>query len=357
MGRTLEVLAGRLKKAAGAEATLSMPLRVPKPAPAPEPAPESTDGPVLVPFSSDDLPGDQENVPHVEVGGPRKAQPVGPQLMPPRPAPVTPGPEVAFQLLPESAYRAAPVPGLDLIAYHRPEHPSSRQYRRLADGIAAQHQGGRPPVLLFTPATARTAGTATVVNLAATRAADGLGRVLVIETQRGPGSPAERLGIPAIPGLRELLARTVPLGLGLHRTAMEGVYLIPAGLVDVGTEEAARLPGLLDQLRGRFDWILVDTPVWGTFPLADWARISDGVYLVVHPDEWDSPQADMAHDGIARIGGRLRGCITTQELPAPRASADDNGRRNEVVNHVGPAVGIPHRRLRVPHVVRRPGDD
>jgi tyrosine-protein kinase Etk/Wzc len=226
-------------------------------------------------------------------------------------------------------------------------------------------------VLLFTPASARTAGTATVANLAVTRAADGFGRVLVIEAERGPGSAAERFGIPPVPGLRELLARTVPLGMALHRTGVEGVYLVPAGKTEVGSDEAARLPALLDQLRGRFEWVLVDAPVWGTFPLADWARASDGVYLVLRPDEWDSPHADLAHDGITRAGGKVRGCVTTQEAPpAPpagpttfpgpevaAASANGHGGGDQMVDHVLPPVGVPRRRLRVPHVVRRPGDD
>jgi len=174
-----------------------------------------------------------------------------------------------------------------------------------------------------------------------------------------------------VPGLRELLARTIPLGMALHRTGVEGVYLVPAGKTEVGTDEAARLPALLDQLRGRFEWIVVDAPVWGTFPLTDWARAGDGVYLVLRPDEWDSPHADVAHDGITRAGGKLRGCVTTQESPPAPAvlpmsfpeaksaagSPDGYGGGDQVVDHVVPPVGVPRRRLRVPHVVRRPGDD
>jgi tyrosine-protein kinase Etk/Wzc len=206
-----------------------------------------------------------------------------------------------------------------------------------------------------------------VANLAATRAADGDGRVLVIEAERTPGSSAERFGVPAVPGLRELLARTVPLSMALHRTGVDGVYLLPAGRSSVGTDEAARLPALLDQFRARFEWVLVDAPVWGTHPLTHWLPTTDGVYLVLRPDEWDSAQADMAHEGIARAGGKLRGCITTEEPPAAPAaapapdlgapSANGHGDRHQVVDHVGPAVGVPRRRLRVPLVIRRPGDD
>jgi Mrp family chromosome partitioning ATPase len=359
MGRTFEVLGGRLRKAAGAESVTAVPF------PAADPEPPA--GPVLVPSTPDDLPDDDDSVPHVEVGGPRaKATPnpvaPSPQLRPPKPAPAPAAAEVAFQLLPADT-RPVGAPGTEVITYHRPDHPAARQYRRLADGIASQHPSGRPPVLLFVSASARTAGTATVANLAVTRAADGFGRVLVIEAERCPGSSAERFGVAPVPGLRELLARTVPLSMALHRTGVDGVYLLPSGRSTIGTDEAARLPALLDQLRARFEWVLVDAPVWGTHPLTHWVQASDGVYLVLRPDEWDSSQADMAHEGIARAGGKLRGCVTTDEPPAaaaaetPGPSANGHGDRHEVIDHVSPPVGVPRRRLRVPLVIRRPGDD
>src|SRR4051812_20776039 len=124
MGRTLEVLAGRLRKGAGGSAPASIPMR-PAAAPIREPDPEPGEGPVLVPLTSDDLPGDREGVPHIEVGGPRAKAPAGPQLVPPRLAPAPPAAEVVFQLLPAADPATAPVPGPDLIAYHRPDHPAA----------------------------------------------------------------------------------------------------------------------------------------------------------------------------------------------------------------------------------------
>jgi len=346
MGRTFEVLGGRLRKAAGAESA-SIPFTPTEPEP---PA-----GPTLVPVTADDLPADDDEVPHVEVGGPRKREPVGPELLPPKAVTLVSAPEVAFQLLPSDVRTPVIPPAPDLIAYHRPDHPAARQYRLLADGIAAQHPAARAPVLLFVPISGRTAGTATVANLAVTRAADGFGRVLVIEAERGRGSSAERFGISVVPGVRELLTRAVPLTLALHRTAVEGIFLLPAGKSSVGTDEMIRLPALLDQLRARFDWIVVDAPVWGTHALDDWVAASDGVYLVIRPDEWDSPHTDVAHDGIARAHGRLRGCVTTHEPAA--ASANDNGSGDQVIDHVGSPIDIARGRLRAPLVIRRPGDD
>jgi Mrp family chromosome partitioning ATPase len=351
MGRTFEVLGGRSRRVADGE-----PVAIPFPTSEPEPP----IGPSLVPIAADDLPSDNDGLPHIEVGGPRPKAPAGPQLREPRASPVPVGPQVAFQLLHEPD-RPPVAPPRDLIAYLRPDHPSARQYRLLADGISAQHPAGRPLVLLFTPASSRAASAATLANLAVTRAGDGFGRVLVIEADRAPGSAGEWFGIAPAPGLREVLTRTIPLSLALHRTGVEGVFVVPAGKTHVGIDEAGRLPALLDQFRGRFDWVLVDAPAWGTHPLNDWANSSDGVYLVMRPEEWDAPQADMAHEGIARAGGKLRGCITTQDpvtVPPPVSeSANGDGRGNQMVDHVGAPIGVARRRLRTPAVVRRPGDD
>jgi Mrp family chromosome partitioning ATPase len=352
MGRTFEVLGGRTRKATGGDAPAAIPFPTTEPD-APAPAPE------VVPLTADDLPGDNNSVPFVEVGGPRPKTASGPELRAPKFVPQRPAPEVAFQLLHGEPQRP-PSPGSDLIAYHRPDHPAARQYRMLADGIAAQYPAGRSPVLVFTAIGSRPLSTSAVANLAVTRASDGFGRVLVIEADKSPGSSSDRFGIPPVPGLRELLTRSVPLTMALHRTGVDGVYVMPAGKTTVGTDEAGRLPALLDILRARFDWLLVDAPSWGMHSLGEWLRASDGVYLVLRPDEWDSPQADAAHDGIARGGGRLRGCVITQdgnELSPAKESANDDRSRNQVIDHVSSPVGVAGRRLSGPRVVRRPGDD
>lgn len=304
MGRTFEVLGGRHRRAAGREPVAAIPF----PQADPEPAPVVD----LVPAAPDDLPPDNDAVPHVEVGMGRQNAPVGPQLLAPKPVALPPVPGVAFQLLPAAPKARPGTPAAELIAYHRPEHPTARQYRKLVDGIAAHHPSGRAPVLVFCPTSPRSAGSGTVANLAVTRAGDGFGRVLVVELDRGAGSAGTAFDVPPAPGLKELLARTLPLGLVVHRTGVEGLFVMPAGRADVGMDELDRLPAVLDQLRARFDWVLVEGPAWGSHPLGDWAKASDGVYLILNQDEWDSPLADAAHDGIARAGGRLRGCVTTR---------------------------------------------
>jgi Mrp family chromosome partitioning ATPase len=305
MGRTFDVLGGRMRREPRAEA----PAAIPFPQPGfdePEPAPE------LVPVTLDDLPGDDNSLPFIEVGGPRRSAAPTPELAVPKPLAEVAAPEVAFHLLADVSLPAFRPPGPELVAYHRPEHPAARQFRRLADGIAGQFPAGRSPVLLFTAVSGHSTG-ATVANLAVTRASDGIGRVVVVEAERCEGSSAERFGVPPVPGLRELLDRTVPLALALHRTSIDGVYILPAGNARLGVDEVARLPALVEQLRTRFDWVLVDAPPWGTHAMTDWAKASDGVYLILKPEEWDAPQVDMVHEGIERAGGRLRGCVVVRD--------------------------------------------
>lgn len=304
MGRTFDVLSGRRKNGTSREAPVAIPF--PSVEPLPSPSVE------VVPFRDDDLPPDNDKVPYIEVGDKKApSAPVGPQLIAPKPTTPPPSAALAFQLLHPGERPKGPVIGQDLIAYHRPEHPTARQYRRLVDGIAAQHSSGRPPVLLFTGASTASSGTPLVANLGVVRAGDGFGRVLIIEVDSGAASGAGCFATPTAPGLRDVLARTVPLGVAIQRTSVEGVYVLPAGKADIGTDEAERLPSVLDQVRARFEWALVDAPAWGTFPLSEWIKACDGTYLMVKQSEWDSPVSDSAHDGIARAGGRLRGCIVT----------------------------------------------
>ncbi len=330
MGRTFEVLGGRMRKEPRAEAPAAILFPQLEPEqPDDEPAPE------LVPVTQEDLPGDDNSIPFVEVGGTRPKVAASPELVAPKPSPEPAGPEVRFHLLADVSLPVFSPPGPELVAYHRPEHPAARQFRRLVDGIAGQFPAGRPPVLLFTAVSGHSAG-GTVANLAVTRASDGIGRVVVIEAERCEGSSAERFGVPPVPGLRELLSRMVPMAMALHRTSVDGVHILPAGNVRIGVDEAVRLPSVLDHLRSRFDWVVVDAPPWGTHVLTDWAKASDGVYLILKPQEWDSPQVDLAHEGIERAGGRLRGCVVVRdEIPVPsNGSVHRNGSGNQVVDHV-----------------------
>ena len=276
----------------------------------------------------DDLPLDNDSLPFVEVGGPRGKKVGSAHVIALTPIP-NPGslklaapPKladngrlvVAFYPLPEcgaindDSKRVAP----ELIAYHHPEDPLSALYRTVQAGIAQQQTRSDCPILVFTPIGQEEQAAIAVLNLAVTRSREENRRVLIIEANHERPRIAARLGISALPGLRELLNRGIPLSAALHRTAQKNLFALPPGdsNLPVSQEAEERLPHLLNQLRKRFDWLLVSAPEWGSGGAAEWAGLGDAVYLVVRQDQWESPEIEAAHDAMIQEKVKLRGYLT-----------------------------------------------
>ncbi len=279
---------------------------------------------------ADDLSHDDNSVPFIEVGGPRGSKPLyGPLVADtpiPNPRPLrleplsAPAPAlielpangtVTFFPIPEQQPLDPARVAAELVAFHRPDHAVSVQYRRVLAGLAGQHPGVGCPLLVFTTVGHTIEAATAILNLAVTRAREESKRILVIEANHQQPLLAGRLGINAQPGLRELLQREIPMGVALHATAQSHLFALPPGNPDfpVSHEAEARLPGAVEQLRRRFDWLLVNGPEWGSGGAAEWAALGDAAYLVVPRDQWDKPEVEAAHEGIIKAGGKLRGYL------------------------------------------------
>jgi Mrp family chromosome partitioning ATPase len=288
--------------------------------------------------------GADEEVPFIEVGDRATRSPAFtliPQAAPPMPplpaepvyapnpfaerpaAPRAPGVfNISFYPLPAEPEEATPDEhsyGPELIALHDPDHPVSEQYRSLRAELAMQLPDGAPRVILFSSAAAGAGTTTVVLNLAVTRAREAGAvrpRVAVVDLNWARPTVAERLGVPKAPGLREALRRTAPLPWALHRTGVEGLTVLPAGR---GGEydpapPLALVPSVVEQLRERFDWVLIDGPAWGPLPeLAAVAGACDAVYLVLRQAEVEQPEVSDLQTAIQLQGGRLRGYVLTDD--------------------------------------------
>jgi Mrp family chromosome partitioning ATPase len=273
-------------------------------------------------------------VPFIEVGGPPSGVTASPKAF--APTPVVPAPssngavrggvsatvsgafvQVSFRPLP-----AAPPPlrpacerfAPELVAFHQPEHPVSEQYRTLLAGLESQLQGGHPQVLLFTAAAPRTGTTSVLLNLALTRALQGDIQVAVVDANLDRPAVANRLGLPAAPGLCEVLTGGLAPERALGATGLEHLEALTAGKA---TRRGPALLGsdpvrsLLHYLRGHFDLVLVDAPCWDGRPeIVSLGGLCDAVYLV--QPQGAAEQAEDLVRTIPRQGGRLRGCILTQ---------------------------------------------
>jgi Mrp family chromosome partitioning ATPase len=222
-----------------------------------------------------------------------------------RPLPAQPPP------LPPAAERFAP----DLVAFHRPDHPVSEQYRSLLQTLTGPSPVAGAQVLLFTAAATAAGTTTAVLNLAVTAAREGDLRVVVVDADVGQPAVADRLGLPAAPGLHEVLAGTASLHEALRETGQANFQALTAGKVRAGACRLAAEPmrSVLRHLRGRFDLILVDAPPWDGGPdVVALGSFGDAVYLVVRQDQAQAPEVTELLRLIPQQGSRLRGCILTQ---------------------------------------------
>jgi Mrp family chromosome partitioning ATPase len=275
-----------------------------------------------------------EEIPFIEVGGPRTAVQTPRTSSPPaqetkaggsgphQPSVLTIGteplPVVFHPLLSVSGQREATPDRFapELVAFHQPDHPVSEQYRGLLAGLGAQLPDSRPRVVLFTSARPGVGTTNVLLNVAITCALQGQGQVAIVDANLRRPAVAQRLGLSAVPGLQDVLASHASLARALQETGLENLEVL-----SVGEQEAdgpIRLAGeamrsLLRQLGQRFHWIFVDGPCWDGRPeLVALGTACDAVCLVLPQAEAQSADVASLLKIIPEQGAPLRGCVLVQ---------------------------------------------
>jgi Mrp family chromosome partitioning ATPase len=267
----------------------------------------------------------QEEFPFIEVGGgPGKKMEASaivmatamPQVRVEKKVPALPQPKSSSPLVPTLSQPQAmtvafePWPNLakprlatEIISYHQPEHPVSKQYDSLFEKVSEDSR-----VLLF--AGAKGAGTTTVLlNLAFSGCMRFRKRLAIVESNLCRPVLAERLGIPSSPGWAELLAGSVALEKALQPTVHSHLYVLTGKERDEGIPSEA-LAWVLGWMRERFDLVLVDGPdLENGQKLSAFSGSCDGLYLVL-PQNTSAESTPIQN--AARLGISLRGLIHTQ---------------------------------------------
>jgi Mrp family chromosome partitioning ATPase len=299
MGRMLEVL-----RHADAETN-----------PTETPPETAADGPQLQVVAADEP---AEEMPYIEVGGKGKPVEGSPSVLAapaPRTAARAPalalhGPlTVAFRpCLPATAPRMAP----EVIAYHQPEHEVSKQYRALLGQVLPEPAGEAGRVVLLTALAPAAGVTTALLNLAVSACAAQARAVVIVDTNlRRPGLAA-RVGLPAAPGLSELLAGSAALEQVVRATAQERLHVFTAGSAPARAAglSAEAVGWVIAWLRQRFDLVLLDGPAWkGDADLAALVGAADRVLLVLEQADTERPEVRAATRALARLGGQMGGLL------------------------------------------------
>lgn len=175
-----------------------------------------------------------------------------------------------------------------LILLTEPDSAECEQFRSLRTQLfhAAEHRDLK--VVTVTSALAGEGKTSTLLNLALAIAQSKEKRVLVIDGDLRRPNIAAYLGLRSTAGLGETLAGSAGTLDAIRRIDGSELYVLPVtGESPNPTEQlsSARLGEILTELRGCFDFILVDSPPVMPFTDAQLlANHSDGVIMVVRAE-------------------------------------------------------------------------
>lgn len=195
------------------------------------------------------------------------------------------------------------------VAYleRRPLSRYSEAVRRLRLGVEATPGSGHSPRLtLLTSAMPGEGKTTLVLSLACSAVADG-DRVLVIDADLRLSAATAFFGMGDKVGLVDLLTLPMKATNAIHRDERSGICVLPAGARTRNPPAllaSARMRLLLDELRGKFDTVIIDAPPVG--PAADASILAPHVDKVVFVVKWRDTSREAAAEGIRSLGGRSK---------------------------------------------------
>jgi protein-tyrosine kinase len=200
-----------------------------------------------------------------------------------------------------------------LVAATEPGCAAAEQYRLLRTRLESRDTSGRTQLILVTSPRLGDGKTTTSSNLALTLARDFQHRVILVEADLRRPTLAQRFGVSAQRGLVDVLLGGLPLDEAIIQIPDHHLALLPAG--DEGTRSTELLASsmmqrAIDDLRSRFDRIIVDTPPVALADTHILARIADGVIVVVRAGVTPRPALERALAAIDRE--RLLGLVLNE---------------------------------------------
>lgn len=205
-----------------------------------------------------------------------------------------------------------------LIGALEPNGGPAEAFRMLRTSLQFQGAGDKMKILLLTSAGPSDGKSTTLANLAIAFAAAGQ-RVLVLDGE--VRRPVQHLifGVAREPGLTESLRETAirpPFP-----TQVRNLEVLPTGGAvgepgDAIVSRLARVREVLDELRSRYDLVLIDTPpVLLVHDTALFAKLADAVVLVVNSNRTDREILARARQLLASAGANVVGTVLNHVDP------------------------------------------
>ena len=198
-------------------------------------------------------------------------------------------------------------------------------FRQLRTNLQFMDVDNPVQVLVVTSSVASEGKSTTAANLAIVSAETGR-RVLIIEADLRRPRIADYLGLERAVGLSNVLAGQVSVTDVLQPWGTDGLTVLPSGSIPPNPSEllgSHNFVDLIEELRGMFDMIIIDTPP--LLPVTDAAVAAtraDGVLVVVRYGKTTRTQINSSLHSLEAVDARILGCVISM---LPKKGADAQG--------------------------------
>ena len=194
-----------------------------------------------------------------------------------------------------------------------PESRVAEQFRSLRNSIQAMNPDGAPRNLCVTSAVEGEGKTTAVLNLALALVELPHLSVLVIDGNLHAPAIEAALGMPRRQGLTELFAGKLDPDRAVRETSIPRLFVVGAGSLSgnpaqyLGTD---RMATLMQMLKQRFDYVLIDAPA--TLEFNDASQLAakmDGTLLAVRLGQTPKHLVEQAATLLEGLGANVLGSV------------------------------------------------
>ena len=203
-----------------------------------------------------------------------------------------------------------------LVLFHEPAGFRAEQVRGLRNRLVAMNPDGEPKTLVVTSAVREEGKTVSALNLSMAFAELERHEVVIVDADLRRPSCERYLNLNQAPGLTDVLLGHESVEKVLRPAGHRGLMMLGAGSrVDNPAEvlSSSRLDQLLQRLKERFHYVVIDTPP--VLPSTDAGVLSaaaDGTLLVVRLEHSLKKQSRDAWQVLSDMGGNVLGSFVNE---------------------------------------------
>jgi succinoglycan biosynthesis transport protein ExoP len=203
-----------------------------------------------------------------------------------------------------------------IISFHDATSPLGEQYKILRTNIQSLNAAENYKTFVLTSSINGEGKTVTAINLAMAMAC-GLNNksILLIDADMRKGKVSQYLGLNGSLGLSDVLKGRAEVDSVLLNPNVDNLAVLLAGKTPKNPAEllgSKKMPSLLAALKGRFDYIFIDSPP--VMPLTDaciLGAITDGVILIVQAGRTQRGVVKSAENRLYQARAKTLGCVMT----------------------------------------------